>query len=85
MAGLWCFMTPFYNHARLAWRVPASLRICLKRPSGAGGKMTITTNTNSHWSGSGRSAGAGRTYGRFKEWGAQRAGRLSRAGFREPK
>eukprot|EP00965_Chrysotila_dentata_P229740 6197360-Pleurochrysis_carterae.AAC.1 len=34
--------------------MPLLLGIYLERPSGAGWKMTISINTNSHWSRSGR-------------------------------
>eukprot|EP00965_Chrysotila_dentata_P241718 6204443-Pleurochrysis_carterae.AAC.1 len=69
---LWCVMTPSYIHARRTWCVQASLiltGICLERPSWAGGKMTISTNTNIQ-----RKRGLGRAWAVAQGRGAQRAG-----------
>eukprot|EP00965_Chrysotila_dentata_P071986 2378307-Pleurochrysis_carterae.AAC.1 len=60
------------------------LKICLERPSGAGGEMTISRNTNSPWSGSGRRRGG---WAHLRGGSRKRAltgqGRPSRAGFQE--
>eukprot|EP00965_Chrysotila_dentata_P000100 3370-Pleurochrysis_carterae.AAC.2 len=85
--GLWCVMTPSYNHAHLTWRVQTVLiltGICLERPSWAGGKMIISINTNSQRSGSEhRRGGWGAPARWLKEGALSGQGRPSRAGFQE--
>eukprot|EP00965_Chrysotila_dentata_P254524 6211904-Pleurochrysis_carterae.AAC.1 len=62
----------------------ARVKICLERPSGAGERLTISTNTNNHWSGSGRRRGVwAHLRGGSRKAALSGQGRPSRAGFRE--